>query len=457
MSLRPVSTVLCVGLSVAALCQGPFAKEVKSLKDLGLRSMGAYGLLEELTTKVGNRVDGSANAAKAVDWGKATMERLGFQNVHLVACIVPHWVRGDRETLELLGANGDATPLTCCALGGSVGTAPAGVTGEVIEVRSLAEAAQLGEKAKGKILFFNRPMDPTLTRAFAAYGGAVDQRVGGAAAAAKVGAIAAIVRSMTLDTDDVPHTGVMMYQKGVPQIPTAALSILAANRLSEELKSRGAVSVRLTLNCEKLPDALSANVVGEIVGAEKPNEVIVMGGHLDSWDKGTGAHDDGAGIAQSLEALHLIKELGWKPKRTIRVVLFMDEEQSGSGSTAYAAFVKHSQEKAYAAVESDSGGFAPRAIGSSLSKDQLKKLSKWVQALKAFEVMELTSGSGGGADVGKLGHLGAILFGLEPESQRYFDYHHSANDTLDKVNRRELELGALSIALLSWLLSEEGV
>lgn len=436
-------------LAAVAAAQNKYSDAAVKLRDIGLTQLGAHSLLKELTG-IGPRISGSENAERAVQWGKSTMERLGFQNVRLQPCMVPHWVRGDVESCAMSVA-GQPVKLTCCALGSSSGTPEEGVSAEVVEVQSLQELEKLGERVKGKIVFFNRPFDAKLVSTFAQYGSAGDQRFAGPAAAAKAGAVAALVRSMTGDPDDVPHTGTTRD----PKIPAAALSIIAADRLSQELKRNPGVKVTLTLSCKNLPPVPSANVIGEIVGSEKPNEVIVMGGHLDSWDKGQGAHDDGAGITQSLEALSLIQKAGLRPKRTIRVVLFMDEEQGGSGAAAYAEYAKTSKEKHIAAMESDSGGFAPRSFGCSL-KDT-KRLNKWLPALSMFEIDKINGGGGGGADVGPLAQFGAVLFGLQPESQRYFDYHHSDKDTIDKVHPRELELGALSMATLAWFISEDGV
>lgn len=452
MRFRAVLAILLIASLASA--EDRYTEVTEALRQRGMHELGAYSLLHELTKGVGARLSGSPKAAKAVEWGKSTMERLGFQNVRLVPCMVPHWVRGKTESLVMVDTDGHETPLTCCALGGSV--AADGVAAEVVEVHSLDEAAKLGERAKGKFVFYNGPMDPTLLSTFAAYGQAGPQRFQGAAQAAKVGAVGALVRSMTMDPDDVPHTGVMNYEDKVPQVPGAALSIQAANRLHEAL-SQGAVRVRLNLDCKTLPDEPSASVIGEITGSQYPNKVVVLGGHLDSWDKGEGAHDDGAGVTESLEALRLIRELGLRPKRTIRVVLFMNEENGGRGAEAYAAFAKASGQKAVAGIESDSGGFAPRGFSCSLSASKGRRINGWLKALSAFEAERFTFGGGGGADVGPLASLGAVLFGLSPESQRYFDYHHSDKDTLDKVNPRELELGALSMATLAWLVAEEGI
>lgn len=455
--MTSISTLLVSLALLAPQSDSKYDPMTRILLKKGMAELGAYAMLEDLTTKVGHRMCGSEGDAKAVAWGKATMERLGFQNVRTMPCMVPHWVRGSVESCVAKRSGADPVRLNGTALGGSIGVEGAALEAGVVEVRSLDECAKLGERAKGKIVFFNGAMPPENLRTFASYGVAVQQRGGGAIAAAKVGAVGVLVRSVSTMNDDEPHTGAMRYDPAVPKIPAMALGVQSAEKLSAMLRDDPDTKVAFKLSCETLPDAPSANVIGEIVGNEKPNEVIVVGGHLDSWDKGTGAHDDGAGVTQALEALRLIKEIGWQPKRTIRVVLFANEEMGGRGARAYADYAKSAKEKHIAAIESDSGGFAPRAFGCSYDSNKLKRLNKWRAPLAAFGIDRLEPGSGGGADVGPLGPLGAVLFGLEPESQRYFDYHHSNNDTLDKVNPRELELGALSLAALCWLISEEGV
>lgn len=429
---------------------------VSELVRHGLAEQQAYQALDELTGKIGGRLSGSPQAAKAVTWGKNLMKKLGFQNVRLQKVMVPHWVRGKVEKAWIVGGSKKKNiRLAMCALGGSIATPKRGITAEVIEVHSLAEAKALGPEAKGKIIFFNRPMDPTLVSTFAAYGGAVDQRAGGAVAAASVGGVGALVRSMTLAIDDVPHTGVMFYQDSVPKVPTAALSTIAANKLSKELKRNPHLRVHFELDCKTLPDVESANVIGELPGTEFPNEVVVMGGHLDSWDKGKGAHDDGAGVTQSIEALRLIKELGLKPKRTIRVVLFMNEENGSRGGEGYAAQLP-ANEIAVAAIESDAGGFDPRAFGVSADSLVFSKIRSWASLLQPTDICSIRRG-GGGEDISFLQGKAAALIGLEPSNQRYFDYHHSDKDVLANVNPRELELGAVAMASLAYFIAEEGL
>ncbi len=439
--------------AIALLTPAPVADPILAMRERGLTDLYAFEMLRELTAG-GSRLSGSEGAAKAVAWSEATMRRLGFENVRLVPCRVPHWVRGDKESATLLGDGGGA--LSVAALGGSDPTPEGGITAEVVEVGSLAEAAKLGDRAKGKIVFFNGAFDAKLASTFPMYGGAVGQRVNGASTVSPFGAVAVLVRSMTLSLDDEPHTGTMRYVPGTPRIPAAALSLVAANRLSKAVHTRP-TRVTLQLSCEWLPDAPSANVVGEIAGTEFPGEVIVMGGHLDSWDLGVGAHDDGAGCVQAVDALRLIKEAVGRPKRTVRVVLFMDEEQRGTGAEAYAFGVKMAGEKHLAAIESDAGGFMPRSFGTSIKVGQDAKLRSWLPDLAPLGIERFNLGGGGGADVAPLGPLGAALFGLTPDNQRYFDYHHSRNDTLDKVNPRELQMGALAMATLAWKISENGL
>ncbi|MBS1724341.1 MAG: M20/M25/M40 family metallo-hydrolase [Armatimonadetes bacterium] len=426
--------------------------DIDRLRVKGLTELGAHRMLTDLTTNVGARLSGSPGAAKAVVWVGDKLRAMGLRNVREVPCMVPHWVRGQQERASMT-SQGNTTKLSVCALGMSVATPSGGVKAQVIEVGSLEEMATVGEKARGKVVFFNKRFDATLSNTFEAYGGAVGTRFGAASAAAKYGAVAVMVRSMTLANDDFPHTGAMGYEDGVNKVAAVALGAQSADRLSEAIH-HGRVTVKLETFCKTLPDAPSASVAGEIVGTEKPNEVIVLGGHLDSWDLGRGAHDDGAGVTQAMEALRLIKGLGWKPKRTIRVVAWMNEENGGRGAKSYADMAAQSGQKHVMAMESDSGGFMPRAVG--VSKEKVERVAPWLDLLRPFGVEQFREG-GADADNGPLEAEGAALFSLEPENQRYFDYHHTASDTIDKVNARELEMGALVMASLAWLCSEEGV
>ncbi len=423
----------------------------------GLRSCETFEMLKELTSKVPHRLSGSAGAAKAVEITREMMVSRGFDKVHLETVMVPHWVRGDvEEAVITRSASKKGTPLTICALGGSIATPKGGIEGEVVEVKSFDELKSLGAAARGKIVFFNRPFDATKLNTFEAYSGAVDQRGRGAVEAAKVGGIAVLVRSMTLASDDVPHTGVMGYVDSVRKVPAAAISTVDADMLSALFAHEKNIKVRMKLTCETLPDAQSANVVGEITGSEKPDEVIVVGGHLDCWDKGQGAHDDGSGSVQAIEVVNLIKKLGLKPKRTIRAVMFMNEENGDRGGKAYPVAPERNGEKHVAAIESDRGGFAPRGISVQADSTVLRKVRQWLPIFKHFDAGQIEPGYSG-VDVYPTVEKGVPGFGLDVENQRYFDYHHSDNDTIDKVNRRELELGAIVEAMLCYLISEEGL
>ena len=432
----------------------PYEGAAKQIVEKGLGSGKSYSILRELTGKIGARLSGSPQAAKAVEWGKRTMEDLGFQNVHLEPVMVPHWVRGSTEEASIVRGAG-SIPLTICALGGSIATPGEGITAEVVEVKSFDELKALGEKAKGKIIFFNRPFDQTKFNTFESYGGAVNQRGQGAVEAARAGGVAAIVRSMTSRIDDVPHTGAMGYNDSIPKVPAAAVSTVGANLLDSILSSEKGVRLKLALSCQTLPDEESANVVGELTGTEKPNEVIVVGGHLDSWDKGRGAHDDGAGVAGTLEALRLLKDLGLSPKRTIRAVLFINEENGLRGGKAYAA-KERPNEKHVAAIETDAGGFSPRGFGVQADSLVVEKIARWSYLLQPIDADRILKG-GGGADISELGKKGVPLLGLHVDGQRYFDYHHSTSDTIDKVNERELELGAITLSIMSYVLAQEGL
>jgi carboxypeptidase Q len=414
----------------------------------------AIEMLTELCTKIGPRITGSPQAANAVEWSRKKMEELGFQNVRTEPVIVKRWIRGTERGSYKIAGSKTAKKLNLCALGGSVATPQKGITSEIIEVKSWEELTALGENARGKIVFYNRPMDRSLISLGTAYGRAVDQRSRGAIEAAKHGAVAALVRSMTTQIDDVPHTGQMNYVDSIPKIPSAAISTNNANILGSLISEGKKIIVTLKLGCDTLAAVESANVIGEIVGSEKPDEVIVIGAHLDSWDKGQGAHDDGAGCAHVIEALRLIKELDLKPKRTIRVVLFMNEENGLNGGIAYAA-KDRPNEKHIAAIESDAGGFSPLGFSVSDTSAYLK-LSKYAELFRPINADHIRYG-GGGADIYPLMKKGVPGIGLNVDGQKYFDYHHSDNDTIDKVNERELAIGAAAMAVLAYVIAQDGI
>ncbi len=429
---------------------------IRKIFNTALADGKSYDMLRHLTQVVGPRLSGSAGAAKAVAYTKEVMQQEQFDNVFLQNVMVPHWVRGAKEQGAILdGKKKISVPLV--ALGGSIATPKAGLTAQVIEVKSFQELRELGkEKVKGKIVFFNRPMDPTKLQTFDAYGGAVEQRGSGASEAAKLGAIGCIVRSMTTRLDDVPHTGSMRYASGAPMIPAAGISTNAAELLSKTLKANPGTQFFFKQSCEILPDAPSHNVIGELKGGKSASEYMVVGGHLDSWDIGEGAHDDGTGCVQSIEAVRILKVLGYKPNYTLRAVMFMNEENGLKGGITYADSAKSKKERHVAAIESDRGGFTPLGFGIVGTPAQKAKIKSWQKLFSPYGLHEIGVG-GGGADIGPLGPQGTVLLGLIPDSQRYFDYHHAGNDTFDKVSRRELELGAASMAAMLYLLDKYSV
>jgi hypothetical protein len=423
-----------------------------------------YSTLDYLSNHIGGRLSGSVQAAKAVNYTFEKLKSYGFDTVYLQEVMVPHWERGAKEEAFIVNGK-ERIQVSVCALGNSVATPQEGIEAEVIEMHSFKEleefVGKLPDKAtalKGKIVFFNRPMDPLSIHTGSAYGGAVDQRGRGAIEAAKYGAIGVVVRSVTLACDDFPHTGAMQYADTITKIPACAISTIAAEKLSKMLKENAGKKLKFFFrqHCKKLPDEKSYNVVAQINGALYPNEILLVGGHLDAWDNGKGAHDDGAGVVQSMEALRVFKALGIRPARTLRCVLFMNEENGLKGALKYAELAKQNNEKHIAAIETDGGGFTPRGFGIDANEKLLEVFEKWIPLLNHYGIHEMRKG-GGGADISPLKNQGAILIGYMCDSQRYFDYHHTANDTFDKVNKRELELGAGAIAALLWLISEKGI
>ncbi|GHB65557.1 peptidase M28 [Persicitalea jodogahamensis] len=384
------------------------------------------------------------------------MEEEGFDNVFLQSTQVPHWVRGASEQAYFQSGN-TKVEVPIAALGGSVATPASGVKAGIIEVRNFQELRALGkDKVAGKIVFYNRPMDPTEQSTFDAYRGAVDQRGNGATEAAKLGAVGAIVRSMTTRMDDFPHTGGMRYGTGVPLIPTAAISTNGAELLSKAIKTDPSTQFYFKQNCETLPDAPSHNVIGELKGSTGAGELIVVGGHLDSWDLAQGAHDDGTGCVQAIEALRILKTLGYSPKRTLRSVMFMNEENGLRGGVTYADSARKKQEVHLAAIESDRGGFTPLGFGIVGTPARKARIQSWQPLFATYGIHEIGPG-GGGADIGPLGQQGATLLGLIPDSQRYFDYHHAASDTFDAVSKRELEMGGAAMAAMIYLIDKYGL
>ena len=434
------------------------ATQIKSIYSTSLTKGKSYDWLRYLSNEIGGRLSGSLNAELAVEYTKNELEKLGLDKVWLQPVMVPKWVRGNPEFAYIETAPGKTMPVNLCALGGSVSTPPQGLKAELIEVQGIEDLKVLNRAdVEGKIVFFNRPMQADLISTFEAYGRCVDQRYDGAKEAAKLGAVGTIVRSMNLRLDDLPHTGAMSYGDTPvnKRIPSAAISTNDAERLSGILKIDPKVKFYFKQNCKQLKDVQSYNVIGQITGTQYPNEVIVVGGHLDSWDLGDGSHDDGAGCVQSMDVLRLLKETGVRPKRTIRVVLFMNEENGLRGGRKYAEVAKQKGEKHIFALESDSGGFTPRGFSFDGPDYKINQILNWKPLFEPYLIHYFKKG-GSGADIGPLKNDELVLAGLRPDSQRYFDHHHAANDTFDAVNKRELELGAATMTALIYLIDKYG-
>ena len=452
---KTIILFLCLGQFV--LSQDPGIEQtISRIYTASLEQGASYQWLDHLSNQIGGRLSGSLNAERAVEWGKETLEGLDLDRVWLQKVMVPKWVRGTFEYANIETSPGNTINVPVCALGGSIATPASGIRATVVEVQSFKELEELGEAGvKGKIVFFNRPMAADNIHTFEAYSAAVNQRTQGAAQASKYGAMAAIVRSLNLRLDDFPHTGSTRYD-GIPlsqRIPAAAISTNGAELLSSMLKLNPNLKFFLKQNCKNYPDVLSYNVIGEIKGTKFPEQIMVVGGHLDSWDLGDGSHDDGAGIVQSMEVLRLFKKLKIQPKRTLRVVLYMNEENGMRGGKKYASEAFRMQTPHYFALESDAGGFTPRGFSFDCTTAQYEQMRLWFDYLAPYQIHEFSRG-GSGADIGPLKDGRVVLAGLRPDSQRYFDYHHAANDTFDAINKRELELGAAAMASLVYLMDQ---
>jgi hypothetical protein len=432
---------------------------IRKIYDEALTEAKCYDWLNYLTQKIGGRLSGSPQAAAAVEYTRQVLDTMQVDSVWLQACMVPHWVRGEKEQIKIVNSLKMGTiALNTLALGNSVGTGPMGITAEVVELKTLEEVDSLGPALRGKIAFFNQPMDPTQLNTFAAYGKAAGQRVWGATRAAKHGAVGVVVRSLTNRSDDIPHTGSTVYDEGVTPIPAFAVSTNDANLLSRLLQEEP-IRLYMRSTCRMLEEVRSYNVIAEIKGSEYPDEIILIGGHLDSWDVGTGAHDDGSGCVHAMEVIHLMNRLNYQPKRTIRCVLFMNEENGLRGGRAYWKWSYDQKEYHMAAIESDRGGFTPRGFTVDGHEDifnqRFKQIIEWLPLLEPYGLAFRKGGSG--ADISGLKNQKGLLFGFEPDPQRYFDYHHTPVDGLDVVNKRELELGAASITSLVFLLDKYGL
>ena len=452
--------ILIILFLIPALISSQDDKEqLRKIYKTSLINGHSYDWLDYLSNEIGSRLSGSLNAELAVNYTKSELEKIGLDKVWLQPVMVPKWIRGNPEFAYIETAPGKTIPVNLCALGGSISTPLAGIKAHVLEVQSIDQLKKTPiDSIKGKIVFFNRPMQADIISTFEAYGGCVNQRYDGAKEAARFGAIGAIVRSMNLRLDDLPHTGAMSYGNTPIEnrIPSAAISTNDAERLSGMLKIDPNLKFYFKQNCKQLKDVQSYNVIGELTGTQYPNQIIIVGGHLDSWDLGDGSHDDGAGCVQSMDVLRLLKLTGIKPKRTIRVVLFMNEENGLRGGLKYAEVAKRKGERHIFALESDSGGFTPRGFSFDGPDYKISQILEWKSLFEPYLIHYFRMG-GSGADIGPLKDKDIVLAGLSPDSQRYFDYHHASNDTFDAVNKRELELGAATMTSLVYLIDKYGL
>ncbi|MES2848124.1 MAG: M20/M25/M40 family metallo-hydrolase [Bacteroidota bacterium] len=448
---------IAILFSTTLTAQADDSSIIKKIVDDVMINAKAYENLRYICKKIGPRLSGSANAQKAVDATARMLKEAGADTVYLQPCMVPHWIRGAKETGHIQLSTGKKYNLDLCALGNSVGTGKKGITAGVVEVMSMKELDQLGAAVlKGKIVFINFVMDPTNINVFHSYGKSGIGRWGAPTIAAKYGAVAVMVRSMAINPDDHPHTGVTVYNDSFPKIPAVAISTNNADWLSRQLKMKMQFPAFIQTNCMMLTDAPSFNVVGEIKGTEFPNEIITVGGHLDSWDLAEGAHDDGAGCVQSIEVIRTLKASNIKPKRTIRAVMFMNEENGGNGGKKYAELAEINKEKHVFALESDGGGFSPRGFIFDNADAQFEKINTWKNLFYNYGVHDFTK-EGSGADIDHLKKLGPVLCGLLPDTQRYFDIHHAETDVFESVSRRELLLGAANMAALIYLVDKYGL
>lgn len=429
---------------------------IRAVADEILVNGKAYDNLRILTKQVGARLAGSPGMYKAEAWGQQTLQQSGADKVWLQECRVPHWVRGGKDEAYVVGSPKHQS-LDILALGNSIGTGPKGIKAPVILINTFEELEQRKEEVKGKIVFYNYKFNNKLVKTFLAYADAGKYRSQGPSRAAKYGAVAVLVRSMSNAADNHPHTGATSYNDSFPKIPAAAVGLRHADKLATLISGNKNTEVFLKTLAKMLPDTIGHNVIGEWKGTEFPEQIITIGGHLDSWDPAEGAHDDGAGCVQSIEVLRALKAIGYKPKRTIRVVLFANEENGLRGGIKYAEEAKTKGEQHYFALESDAGGFTPRGFGFTVSPEQLAKIQQWAPLFAPYGVYELNQG-GGGADIGPLNKtFKTPLAGLQPDSQRYFDIHHARSDVFEAVNKRELELGAVNMAALIYLVDKYGL
>jgi Zn-dependent M28 family amino/carboxypeptidase len=442
--MKPRLLALLLVGSIAHAAPSEPASPAARLTGTAFTDGQAFALASSLSDHVGQRMTGTPSAERAVEWALKTMQSLGLKNVHKEPVKVPRWIRGDASA-ELVGPS--TLPFHVVALGGSVGTPPAGITADVVEVSSVDELKALGDRAKGKIVLWNKPMQRH--PAGEGYGAVVGLRGHGAVEAAKAGAVAALIRSVGTGSYRLPHTGATRYDDKVTKIPFAAISAEDADQLHRLLAGGEKVRVRLKLGAHQAGEADSFNVIGEVPGREKPDEIVLVGAHLDSWDLGTGALDDASGCAIALEAAALMVKLGMEPRRTVRVVLFMNEENGLSGARAYAKQHKDELARHVVAMEADSGAGRPIGLTVSGGAPAVELASRWAAPLRAFFDPQVKASDFGGADLIPMQQGAVPVLDVRQDMSTYFDWHHTAADTVDKIDPVELELAVSAFAALA--------
>lgn len=450
-------SVIFWGLSVHA--QQDDSTILRRLADAVLSSGSAYESLRTLCKTVGPRLSGSPGMVKAEAWARQALQAAGAEKIWLQECQVPNWHRGREEAWygSKDGKTLKKTSLDILALGNSIGTDPKGVYAQAILINDFRELEKRKDEIAGKVVVFNNIFNPRNLATFKSYGESGAYRRSGPSQAARYGAKAVLIRSVTAATDNHPHTGSLMYDSAYPRIPAAAMGLKDADALIARLKAGEEIYVYYRSEAGFGQDVTAHNVIGELRGSEFPDQYITVGGHLDSWDPAEGAQDDGAGCVHSIEVLRALKAIGYTPRHTIRVVLFANEENGARGGRKYADMAKLNGEQHLFALESDAGGFTPRGFGFTLSADRLRNIRAWVPLLAPYGVYEFAAG-GGGTDISPLNFLlGTPVAGLIPDGARYFDYHHARTDVFENVNKRELDLGALNMAILIYLVDKYGL
>ncbi len=445
----PIFALFFLGASLAVAQDAPsnlterYRATARKLIQAALADTEGYDRLEYLCYRIGNRLSGSASLEKAIAWSVEQMKAVGLSNVRVIPTKVPHWVRGAESGRILAPLD---RPLHMLGLGMSVGTPPGGITAEAVAVSNFDDLAKLGrDKIQGKIVVYNY--------AFEGYGSARVYRQSGASRAAALGAVAALLRSATPLAMQAPHTGAMIYDEAQPKIPTAAISPEDALMIGRLCAEGVPVKIHLEMGAQMLPDADSGDVIGEIPGTEHPEEVVVIGGHIDSWDVGQGAQDDGASIMACLQAMSLIHKLGLQPRRTLRLAFWVNEENGGRGGEAYRAFVSDHLKDQVAALEMDGGAETPRGFGAGVDAKSMEMVRQIGALLDPIAAGEITGG-GGGEDINPLIRDGVPGFSERASGAHYFDWHHSEADTLDKVNPDDFRKSVAALAVFSYALAD---